>query len=74
MLAEAEHLYDKELLAGSTESGRKLRDDLEQISERIRRAREIMDERPASSVALLTLALAELDKLMAARTTRGLHL
>jgi hypothetical protein len=74
LLAEAEHLYDKELLAGSTESGRKLRDDLDQIIERVRRAREVSDERPGSAIALLTLALAELDKLAAARTTRGKQL
>lgn len=67
MLAEAEHLFDQEQLAGSTEAGKAMRERLEAIKQRLRRAREIMGARPGSAVALLQAVLIELDSLSAAR-------
>ncbi len=67
LLAEAEHLFDQELLAGSTEAGRAMREKLEAIRQRLRRSREIMVDRPGSAVSLLLSVLRELDDLAAAR-------
>jgi hypothetical protein len=67
LLAEAEHLYDQELLAGSAGAGRPMRDRMEWVSQRLDRCREIMDDRPASATAVLTSVLQELDALAVAR-------
>ena len=67
LLAEAEHLFDQELLAGSTEGGRSIRERLESVRQRLRRSREIMLDRPGSSVSLLLAVLGDLDALAAAR-------
>jgi hypothetical protein len=67
LLAEAEHLFDQELLAGSTEAGRAMRDKIESVRQRLRRVREIMVDRPGSAVSLLLSVLRELDDLAAAR-------
>jgi hypothetical protein len=67
LLAEAEHLFDQELLAGSTEAGPAMRDKIEGVRQRLRRVREIMLDRPGSAVSLLLAILRELDDLAAAR-------
>jgi hypothetical protein len=67
LLAEAEHLFDQELLAGSTEAGPAMREKIEAVRQRLRRVREIMTDRPGSAVALLLSVLRELDDLAAAR-------
>jgi hypothetical protein len=67
LLAEAEHLFDQELLAGSQEGGRAIRERIQAVGQRLRRSREIMDERPASAAALLVSVLRDLDDLAAAR-------
>jgi hypothetical protein len=67
LLAEAEHLYDQELLAGSAGAGRPMRAKMEWMSQRLDRCREIMHERPASAAAVLTSVLQELDALAVAR-------
>jgi hypothetical protein len=67
LLAEAEHLFDKELLLGSTEGGPAIRQRLDGARQRVQRAREIIGERPGSALALLVTALTELDQLEAAR-------
>jgi hypothetical protein len=67
LLAEAEHLFDQELLAGSTEGGRSIRERLESVRQRLRRSREIMLDRPGSSVSLLLAVLGDLDALARAR-------
>nr|WP_256442835.1 SCO2524 family protein [Catellatospora sp. IY07-71] len=69
LLAEADHLYSQELLAGTSESGAPERKRLEAVRQRIRRAREIMPSRPGTAVSLLLLALADLDSLVASRDT-----
>jgi hypothetical protein len=67
LLAEAEHLFDQELLAGSTEAGPAMRSKIEGVRQRLRRAREIMTDRPGSAASLLLAVLRELDDLAAAR-------
>jgi hypothetical protein len=67
LLAEAEHLFDQELLAGSTEAGPAMRDKIETVRQRLRRVREIMVDRPGSATAILLSVLRELDDLAAAR-------
>jgi hypothetical protein len=67
LVAEAEHLLDRELLEGSAQSGRALRDKIEEARQRVVRSREIMADRPGSAVALLLSVLRELDDLEAAR-------
>jgi hypothetical protein len=67
LLAEADHMFDSELLAGSTEGGRAMREKLEGVRQRLRRARDILDQRPGSAAALLLTILRELDDLNAAR-------
>jgi hypothetical protein len=67
MLAEAEHLFDQELLAGSAEAGPSMRDKIESIRQRLRRVEQIISDRPGSAAALLLSVLRELDDLAAAR-------
>jgi hypothetical protein len=67
LLAEAEHLFDQEQLAGSTEGGPTMREKLETTRQLLRRSREIMVDRPGSAVSLLLTVLRELDALAASR-------
>jgi hypothetical protein len=67
LLAEAEHLYDQELLAGSAGAGRPMRAKMEWVSQRLDRCRDILPDRPASAAAVLTSVLQELDALAVAR-------
>jgi hypothetical protein len=66
LLNEADHLYDHELLNGSPETPQ-LRSDLKRMDSTLLRARNIVHDRPASSIALVTGVLRELDLLIAAR-------
>jgi hypothetical protein len=68
LLAEAEHLFDQEQLAGSTEAGRSMRVSLETVRQRLQRAREIAFDRPGTAAAVLLTVLAEIDQLAAARS------
>jgi hypothetical protein len=67
LLNEAEHLFDRELLDGSSEAGHSMRTSLQQVRLSLQRARVILDERPGSAAALATDVLRELDLLAAAR-------
>jgi len=67
LLNEAEHLYDRELLYGSTEAGEPLRESLTKTRLSLDRARKIQHERPGSAVAIASEILRELDMLSAAR-------
>ncbi|MBB5871712.1 hypothetical protein F4553_005091 [Allocatelliglobosispora scoriae] len=67
LLAEAEHLFDQELLIGATERGPAMRVKLETVRQQLRRAREITADRPGSAVALLLSVLRDLDGFQAAR-------
>lgn len=66
VLNEADHLYDRELLNGSPETAQ-LRTELKRMDSTLVRARSIVHERPASSLALANGVLRELDLLIAAR-------
>lgn len=67
LLAEAEHLFDKQQLVGSTESGANMRNAMQALRTRLRHAREIVGERPGTTVALVLDVLRELDSLAEAR-------
>jgi hypothetical protein len=67
LLTEAEHLFDQEQLAGSTEGGPRLRGELQSVHANIARAREILTTRPGTAVAMLSDALLKLERLAAAR-------
>jgi hypothetical protein len=67
LLNEADHLFNQELLAGSPASGTAMRSGLEQLGGRIERAREIVEERPGSAMAVLYEILQGLDRLATAR-------
>jgi hypothetical protein len=68
LLAEAEHLFDLEQLAGSTEGGMSMRQSLEVVRRRLQRVREIVGDRPGSAAAVLLTVLAEIDQFAAARS------
>jgi hypothetical protein len=67
LLNEADHLYDRELLNGTTTRGERLRFDLERIGTDLGRARSVRRERPGVAVALVEDVLRRLDRLDAAR-------
>jgi hypothetical protein len=67
LLREAEQIYDRELLNGGLESGPQLRDTLRLADVTLRRAREILSERPGTAAALVSDTLRQLDRLEAAR-------
>jgi hypothetical protein len=67
LLAEAEHLFDQELLLAPERADLPLRAKLELNRDRLRRCREIVTDRPASATALVFDVLRDLDQLSAAR-------
>ena len=67
LMNEAEHLFDQELLDGSSEGGPAIRSEMQMLGEKLRRARRISPIRPASAVALITDVLSALERLTAAR-------
>lgn len=67
LLAEAEHLFDKQQLVGSAETGAGMRSAMQGLRTRLRHAREITVERPGTAVALVLDVLRELDSLTEAR-------
>ncbi|MBM2623080.1 hypothetical protein JIG36_47030 [Actinoplanes sp. LDG1-06] len=67
LLNEADHLYDRELLNGTTTRGETLRIELERIGTELRRARAVRRERPGVAVAVTEEVLRKLDRLSAAR-------
>jgi hypothetical protein len=67
LLAEAEHLYDQELFAGSAASGKPMRERIDSVGQLLRRARELVGERPGTATSLLREVLRDLDGLAAAR-------
>lgn len=67
LLDEADHLFDRELLSGSGEAGPSIRDSLQAVRANLRRAREIVHDRPGSATVLASEVLRNLDRLAAAR-------
>jgi hypothetical protein len=67
LLNEADHLFDRELLNGTTTRGEALRIELERLGTELRRARSVRRERPGVAVAVTEEVLRKLDRLSAAR-------
>ncbi len=66
LLNEAEHLFDQELLSGSGSAGPSVRDLLRSVRANLRRAQQIIDDRPGTAAVLATAVLRDLDHLAAA--------
>lgn len=67
MLAEADHLHTGELLRESPTSTVPARTQLHGIGANLRRARELRERQPATSIAIVQAALRDLDALAMAR-------
>ncbi|HEY8452570.1 MAG TPA: SCO2524 family protein [Natronosporangium sp.] len=67
LLAEAEHLFDQELLEVAAEAGPAMGTVLQTARVTLRRAREVLPNRPATAWVLASDVLRELDRLAAAR-------
>jgi hypothetical protein len=67
LMNEAEHLFDQELLDGSSEAGPSMRAEMETLATKLRRARRILPDRPGTAVILIGEVLSALDRLAAAR-------
>ncbi|GAA4962105.1 SCO2524 family protein [Yinghuangia aomiensis] len=67
MILEAEHLLGQELLQVASGPVSSLHTSLQRMQSRLRRAREILGERPGSAYAIVAEVLRELDELTAAR-------
>lgn len=67
LLNEADHLFDRELLNWSGDTGPPMRANQQAVRAKLRRAREILHDRPGSAVVLASEVLRELDQLAAAR-------
>jgi hypothetical protein len=72
LIAEAEQLFDQELLRGTNDAGMRLREMHQVVGAKLRRARELLDDRPGTAGVLAAEVLRELDTVDAARqdTTR----
>src|SRR5580704_16284797 len=67
LLAEAEHLFDQERLRGTNDTGEKMRESFQVIGANLRRARELVRDRPGTAGVLAADVLRELDAVDAAR-------
>lgn len=70
LVFEAEHLYDQEVQRGGVSVAPAIQELLNSVSARIQRARQILDDRPASAFSVMIQALQDLDSLSAARQGR----
>jgi hypothetical protein len=67
LLTEAEHLFDQELLDGSSEAGPAISATMDALRQKLLRARRIQRDRPGSAGVLVSEVLSVLDNLAAAR-------
>jgi hypothetical protein len=67
LLAEAEHLFDRERLRGTNDTGVRLRESFQVVGAKLRRARDLINERPGTASILIGDVLRELDAVDAAR-------
>jgi hypothetical protein len=67
LLAEAEHLFDQERLRGTNDTGEQMRESFQVVGSKLRRARELLRDRPATASVLAGDVLRELDRVDAAR-------
>lgn len=66
LIAEAEHLFDRELLRGTNDTGEGLKKSFQVVGDKLRRARELRDSRPGTASVLACDVLRELDSIEAA--------
>ncbi len=67
LLAEAEHLFDQERLRGTSDTGEQMRESFQVVGAKLRRARELLRDRPGTASVLAGDVLRELDTVDAAR-------
>ncbi|HUD38681.1 MAG TPA: SCO2524 family protein [Streptosporangiaceae bacterium] len=67
LVAEAEHLFDRERLRGTSDTGERMRESFQVVAANLRRAREILPDRPGTASVLACDVLRELDTIDAAR-------
>jgi hypothetical protein len=67
ILAEAEHLFDQERLRGTNDTGEQMRERFQVVGANLRRARELIRDRPGTASVLAADVLRELDAVDAAR-------
>ncbi len=67
LLAEAEHLFDRERLRGTNDTGAKMKESFQVVGAKLRRARELLRDRPGTASVLAGDVLRELDTVDAAR-------
>lgn len=72
LLAEAEHLFDQERLRGTSDTGAQMRESFQVVAATLRRARDLLRDRPGTASVLAGDVLRTLDMVDAARvdTTR----
>jgi hypothetical protein len=67
LLAEAEYLFDRERLQGTNDTGEQMRESFQVVGTKLRRARELLRDRPGTASVLAGDVLRELDTIDAAR-------
>ena len=67
ILAEAEYLADRERLRGTNDTGEQMRESFQVVETKLRRARELLRDRPGTASVLAGDVLRELDMVDAAR-------
>ena len=67
LLAEAEQLFDRERLRGTDDTGAQMKESFQVVGAKLRRAREILADRPGTASVLAGDVLRELDMVDAAR-------
>ncbi len=67
LLAEAEYLFDRERLRGTSDTGERMRESFQVVGAKLRRARDLLRDRPGTASILAGDVLRELDTVDAAR-------
>ncbi len=67
LLAEAERLFDQEKLRGTNDTGAQMRESFQVVGAKLRRARELLRDRPGTASVLAGDVLRQLDMVDAAR-------
>jgi hypothetical protein len=67
LLAEAEYLFDRERLRGTNDTGDQMRESFQVVDTKLRRARELLRDRPGTASVLAGDVLRDLDTIDAAR-------
>ncbi len=67
LLAEAEYLFDRERLRGTSDTGERMRESFQVVGAKLRRARDLIRDRPGTASILAGDVLRELDTVDAAR-------